>query len=142
MRQYIRAAVLGSNDGLVSISSLMVGASAAHLNIFPIAVAGIAAGAASMAVGEDVSVRAEGTVKESTQAAISSAISYTVGGVFPFLGGYFGDVGTISSTLVGLLVAGILSARSTDKPVVKSTFRVMLGGILGMVITATIGSLV
>lgn len=142
MRQWLRAAVLGSNDGLVSVSSLMMGASAAHVSLLPVATASISAGALSMAVGEYVSVRSEGTVKEGIQASLSSALSFISGGIFPFIGGYLGNTGIISFTLTGLFISGILSARSADKPIVKTTLRVVLGGILGMAITSLIGSLV
>lgn len=49
---WLRAAVLGSNDGLVSTSSLMIGIAAANKSDFLITagLAGIAAGAMSMAV--------------------------------------------------------------------------------------------
>ena len=55
---WLRAAVLGANDGLVSTSSLMVGVAAANSDgsLVTIGLAGIAAGAMSMAVGEYISV--------------------------------------------------------------------------------------
>jgi VIT1/CCC1 family predicted Fe2+/Mn2+ transporter len=59
---WLRAAVLGANDGLVSTSSLLVGVAAAGTEATAIAVAGIAAlvaGALSMAAGEYVSVQAQ-----------------------------------------------------------------------------------
>ncbi len=59
---WLRAAVLGSSDAIVSTSSLMIGvaASAANRDAVLIAgIAGLAAGAMSMAVGEYVSVSAQ-----------------------------------------------------------------------------------
>ena len=59
---WLRAAVLGANDGLVSTSSLMVGVAAAGAGngaIVTAGVAAIAAGALSMAVGEYVSVSSQ-----------------------------------------------------------------------------------
>lgn len=59
---WLRAAVLGVNDGVVSTASLMLGVSAASSNIGAILTAGIAglvAGALSMAVGEYVSVSSQ-----------------------------------------------------------------------------------
>ena len=56
---WMRAAVLGANDGLISTSSLIVGVAAAAPGrgaILLAAVAGLAAGALSMAAGEYVSV--------------------------------------------------------------------------------------
>ena len=64
---WLRAAVLGSNDGLVSTASLMIGIAAAQKSDFLITAgfAGIAAGAMSMAVGEYVSVKSQNDIEES-----------------------------------------------------------------------------
>lgn len=56
---WLRAAVLGANDGIVSISSLIVGVAAADPSpsvVLVAGAAGLAAGAMSMAAGEYVSV--------------------------------------------------------------------------------------
>ena len=58
----MRAAVLGANDGIVSTSSLIIGvaaASTAHEGILLAGVAGLVAGAMSMAAGEYVSVSSQ-----------------------------------------------------------------------------------
>jgi len=64
---WLRAAVLGANDGLVSTASLMIGVAAAKADSFLITagLAAISAGAMSMAVGEYVSVRSQNDVEES-----------------------------------------------------------------------------
>ena len=59
---WLRAAVLGANDGIVSTASLVVGVAAAdatHANIMVAGVAGLVAGAMSMATGEYVSVSSQ-----------------------------------------------------------------------------------
>src|SRR5512136_208695 len=59
---WLRAAVLGANDGIVSTASLVVGVAAAHASSHDILVAGVAglvAGAMSMAAGEYVSVSSQ-----------------------------------------------------------------------------------
>ena len=59
---WLRAGVLGANDGIVSTSSLILGvaaAHAAHSNIVLSGIAGLVAGAMSMAVGEYVSVHSQ-----------------------------------------------------------------------------------
>jgi len=59
---WLRAAVLGANDGLVSTASLMMGVAAAtntRSAILTAGMAGLAAGALSMAVGEYVSVSSQ-----------------------------------------------------------------------------------
>lgn len=59
---WLRAAVLGANDGIVSTSSLILGVAASHAthaSILTAGVAGLAAGAMSMATGEYVSVQSQ-----------------------------------------------------------------------------------
>jgi VIT1/CCC1 family predicted Fe2+/Mn2+ transporter len=209
---WLRAAVLGANDGLVSTASLMIGVAAARVSdsfLITAGIAGITAGAMSMAVGEYVSVRAQNDVEESdrlleiehlaadpegeflelveiyvgrgltpelarevveqmhakdpleahlrdelgqfehtkarpVQAAIASALSFTMGGLIPFAGAFAPTAGAVAIsivgfTLVGLLATGIISARSSGAAIMKPTIRVMIGGCLGMAITAGIG---
>ena len=212
---WLRAAVLGANDGLVSTASLMIGVTAANPgeNSFLITagVAAIVAGAMSMAVGEYVSVRSQNDVEESDkqmeidhlaadpdgelmelaeiyvgrgltpelaaevarqmhardpleahlrdelgqtpqnkarplQAALASAASFTVGGLIPFAGAFAPTPGTIALSIVGfalagLLITGILSAKTAGKAIFAPTVRVMLGGAFGMAVTAGIGRL-
>jgi VIT1/CCC1 family predicted Fe2+/Mn2+ transporter len=64
---WLRAAVLGANDGIVSTSSLLVGvaaASASRSDILIAGTAGLVAGALSMAAGEYVSVRSQADTEE------------------------------------------------------------------------------
>lgn len=210
---WLRAAVLGANDGLVSTASLMIGVAAAGKNDFLVTagIAGITAGAMSMAVGEYVSVRSQNDVEESdrlleiqhlaidpdaelvelqhiyinrglspelalqvaqemhkrdpleahlrdelgqhphtkarpVQAAIASAISFTMGGLVPFAGAFAPTLGAkawsiVGFTMAGLLATGIISARTAGSRVFIPTVRVMIGGCLGMAITAGIGQL-
>lgn len=59
---WLRAAVLGANDGIVSTASLILGVAAAqttHENILLTGIAGLVAGAMSMAAGEYVSVSSQ-----------------------------------------------------------------------------------
>jgi VIT1/CCC1 family predicted Fe2+/Mn2+ transporter len=59
---WLRAAVLGANDGIVSTASLILGVAAAHgthANVMIAGIAGLVAGAMSMAAGEYVSVRSQ-----------------------------------------------------------------------------------
>lgn len=64
---WLRAAVLGANDGIVSVSSLVVGVAAADPNPSSVLVAGfagLAAGAMSMAAGEYVSVSSQSDIEQ------------------------------------------------------------------------------
>jgi VIT1/CCC1 family predicted Fe2+/Mn2+ transporter len=68
---WLRAAVLGANDGIVSTASLLVGVVAAHAShdsILLTGIAGLVAGAMSMATGEYVSVHSQA---DSEKAALS-----------------------------------------------------------------------
>ena len=64
---WLRAAVLGANDGIVSTASLVLGvaaANAAHGEVMVAGIAGLVAGAMSMAAGEYVSVRSQADSEE------------------------------------------------------------------------------
>jgi VIT1/CCC1 family predicted Fe2+/Mn2+ transporter len=64
---WLRAAVLGANDGIVSTASLVLGvaaAHAAHKNVLLAGVAGLVAGSMSMAAGEYVSVHSQADTEE------------------------------------------------------------------------------
>ncbi len=64
---WLRAAVLGANDGLISTSSLVVGVAAAQTGREPVllaAIAGLVAGALSMAAGEYVSVSSQADTEQ------------------------------------------------------------------------------
>lgn len=59
---WLRASVLGANDGIVSTSSLLIGVAASHAphnSVLIAGVAGLVAGAMSMATGEYVSVQSQ-----------------------------------------------------------------------------------
>jgi VIT1/CCC1 family predicted Fe2+/Mn2+ transporter len=59
---WLRAAVLGANDGIVSVASLLVGVAATHVSrsqALIVGVAGLVGGAMSMAAGEFVSVSSQ-----------------------------------------------------------------------------------
>ena len=98
---WLRAAVLGANDGIVSVASLVVGVAAAHADRSAILLAGVAgtvAGALSMAAGEYVSVSSQSDTeradlaKERTELATQPAAEldelthiYVVRGLEPAL---------------------------------------------------------
>lgn len=210
---WLRAAVLGSNDGLVSTASLMIGVAAASKSdlLITAGLAGIAAGAMSMAVGEYVSVKSQTDIEKTDreieirqlqedpegelaeliniyterglskelatsvanalhekdaleahlrdelgqfdhtrarpiQAGIASAIAFTAGGVIPLIGALLGNENKVSFilifTAIGLIVAGVISARIASSSTFKTTARIFAGGTLGVAITAGIGWLV
>nr|GLL45566.1 vacuolar iron transporter homolog 4-like [Ipomoea trifida] len=163
--QWLRAALLGANDGLLSTASLMMGVGAVRKDARTMVLAGIAglvAGACSMAIGEFVSVYsqhdmavAEMERKESRragpgereslpnpfQAAGASAMAFAVGAVVPLLPAAFirayrwrvAVVVAVSSA--ALLGFGGLGAYLGRAPYMKSCFRVLIGGWVAMAIT-------
>lgn len=210
---WLRAAVLGANDGLLSTAGLVIGVAAATTDRSTLAIAGIAglaAGAFSMAVGEYVSVSTqrdteraliakevreldeepeaefeelvglytakglsedtarlvatelhavdplaahldaelgidEDALTNPVHAAVSSAIAFTLGAVIPLLAILAPAslrVPTIAVlTMVGLALAGYVSARLGDADRGKAVRRLLLGGLAAMAATYGIGTI-
>jgi vacuolar iron transporter family protein len=212
---WLRASVLGANDGIVSVAGIVVGVAAATAErgpVFTAGIAGLAAGALSMAVGEYVSVstqrdterailqverqelklqpeveldeltglyEARGlthqtaleVAKELTahdplaahaevelhidpeeltnpwQAAISSAVSFTLGAILPLIAILVPPPSarilvTVITVLIALAITGWVSARLGGAKPLRPTLRVTVGGALAMAITFGIGHLV
>jgi len=212
---WLRAGVLGANDGIVSVAGIVVGVAAATVERGPIltaGIAGLAAGALSMALGEYVSVstqrdtekallhqehrelrdqpdveleelialyEAKGLKPETAravaeeltdhdafaahvdielgidpdeltnpwQAAISSAVAFTVGAVLPMLAILLPPPSlripiTFVAVLLALAFTGWVSARLGGANVLRATQRVVIGGALAMAVTFAIGHLV
>jgi VIT1/CCC1 family predicted Fe2+/Mn2+ transporter len=85
------------------------------------------------------------------QASIASALSFALGGFIPFAGALLVTSSTAGSksmsisiiafTLVGLMAAGAVGAKTAGSRLLVPTLRVLIGGSLGMAITAGIGAL-
>ncbi|KAH7866944.1 hypothetical protein Vadar_027004 [Vaccinium darrowii] len=164
--QWLRAAVLGANDGLLSTASLMVGVGAVRKDVKTMiltGVAGLVAGACSMAIGELVSVYSQydiemaqmkrEVISESEtnerkaklpspfKAAAASATSFSVGAFVPLLAaGFIKDYNlrlgvVVAAVSLALLGFGGLSAVLGRAPVVKPSLRVLVGGWLAMGLT-------
>ncbi|MEU0870923.1 VIT1/CCC1 transporter family protein [Nocardia brasiliensis] len=211
---WLRAGVLGANDGIVSTAGLVVGVAAATTStgaIFTAGIAGLSAGAISMAVGEYVSVstqrdserallakerrelreepeyelaelagiyEAKGLSPETARqvaaeltahdaftahaevelgldpteltnpwhAALSSAVSFTVGALLPLLAILLPPVPvripvTFAAVIVALALTGSISARLGGSAPGRAVLRVVLGGALAMAVTYGIGQL-
>ena len=212
---WLRASVLGANDGIVSVAGIVVGVAAATAErgpVFTAGIAGLAAGALSMAVGEYVSVstqrdteramlqverqelklqpeveldeltglyEARGLTHETAlevaeeltahdplaahaevelhidpeeltnpwQAAISSAVSFTLGAILPLIAILVPPPSarilvTVITVLIALAITGWVSARLGGAKPLRPTLRVTVGGALAMAITFGIGHLV
>ncbi|MEJ5929046.1 VIT family protein [Corynebacterium sp. H128] len=209
---WLRAGVLGANDGIVSVAGLLMGVAAAGAGSKELMTAGMAAvvsGAVSMALGEYVSVSAQrdteqqlvakerwelsrfpaqehaelvGILEEKGMsyqtaeaaatemeehdalaahldmelgmdaedftdpwvAAGSSAISFVVGALIPFLCAMFAPAGVkvwviLVGTLLALSITGGLSAKVSESSKSRSITRLLVGGALALVITYVIG---
>ena len=82
---WLRAAVLGANDGILSTSSLVLGVAAAHATHSSVVIAGVAglvAGAMSMAAGEYVSVHSQADTEKADK---ELAAIYVARGLSPAL---------------------------------------------------------
>jgi VIT1/CCC1 family predicted Fe2+/Mn2+ transporter len=211
---WLRAAVLGANDGLISTASLIMGVAAASASKGDIVIAGVAglfAGALSMAAGEYVSVSSQAdtevadiaretkelkdnpefeineltdiyekrgldkelarkvaeqlTKKDALlthardelgitdfskanpiQAAITSAITFTIGAALPLLMVLISPIEMITTTvsvasLFFLSVLGAVGAKAGKANILKATIRVTFWGAFAMAVTAIIGKL-
>lgn len=163
----MRAAVLGANDGIVSVAALIMGVAGATVDSFAILVAGLAglvAGALSMAAGEYVSVSAQrdservrlATIGEdggshrpvsAWAAAGASMAAFTAGALVPLLTMVLTPasvrVGAAAvAVVVALVLTGWTSARAGGAAVRPAVFRVVAGGLLAMGVTYAIGALV
>ncbi|MDB4991913.1 MAG: hypothetical protein JWL75_158 [Parcubacteria group bacterium] len=155
---WLRAAVLGSNDGIISLAALMVGIAGATNSAATLLLTGISglfAGAFSMAAGEYVSVSSQRdaekvhNIEELTSAwhaAMASAISFTAGALIPLLATVltpeqFRLPVTVVAALLALILTGILSSNITGAHPARVTIRVLIGGTLAMAVTFGIGTL-
>jgi VIT1/CCC1 family predicted Fe2+/Mn2+ transporter len=211
---WLRAAVLGANDGIISTASLMMGVASAHAaasTILLTGVAGLVAGAVSMAAGEYVSVRSqadteaadlarekdeienqpEAELRELTeiyvsrgvkrelahqvaaqmmehdalgahardelgissfmtarplQAALASAITFSVGALIPLLvvmlvADKFLIISIASVSLFSLALLGGLAAKVGGAKIWTGAVRVSIWGALAMALTGAVGHL-
>ena len=211
---WLRAAVLGANDGIVSTASLVLGVAAAGGSLKSILIAGVAglvAGAMSMAAGEYVSVSSQADTERAdldrerkeladhpkqehremtaiyvgrgldaglasnvatqlmahdalgahgrdelgisdtstakpVQAAMASAVTFSVGAALPLLIVLLVPVSALmwavsGSSLLFLALLGSLAARVGGASVMTAAARVTFWGALAMALTAGVGAL-
>ncbi|HUB92979.1 MAG TPA: VIT family protein [Verrucomicrobiae bacterium] len=110
---WLRAAVLGANDGVVSVSSIILGVAGATSNrhtIFIAGLAGLVAGAFSMAVGEYVSVSSQSDAEKAFITREKKRLKEDPGHELEGLADNFISKGVSRKT--ALLVAKELSAKN------------------------------
>lgn len=119
---WLRAAVLGANDGIVSTSSLIIGVAAASANPQAILVAGAAglvAGAMSMAAGEYVSVSSQSDTEQADLARESKELENDVDAEVKELAGIYlkrgVDPATADNVARQLMKQDALAAHAHDE---------------------------
>ena len=212
---WLRAAVLGANDGIVSVAGLVMGVAGATTDrntIFVAGSAGLVAGALSMAAGEYVSVSTQRDTEQALlskeerelaedpeeelaelagiyrdkglseelavqvateltahdalaahadaelnidpddltspwQAAFASMIAFTLGAALPLATVMAFDPGlrvwaTVAAVVIALAITGFASARFAEADVRRAMLRNVVGGLLAMLVTYAIGTVV
>lgn len=159
---WLRAGVLGANDGIVSVAAVVVGVAAATTNNSMIIASGLAAlvgGALSMALGEYVSVSSARDAQRASivpvpadeivnpwHAGLASALAFVAGALLPFLavvvvGGAAKIPVTVAAVLIALCLTGGLGARLGGAAPMRAVIRVVTGGTLTLALTFAVGSL-
>lgn len=158
---WLRASVLGANDGIVSVAGVVMGVAAAGVKPETVLVAGVAAivaGAISMGGGEYVSVSAQrdselsfGRRKEEVNArpwaaAWSSFVAFTAGALLPLIAitGPWVDFRiplTVGAVVVSLGLTGWWAAWVGKASITKSILRNVSISVLTMGFSYLIGSI-
>lgn len=121
---WLRAAVLGANDGIVSVSSLIVGVATANPSpnaVLIAGAAGLAAGAMSMAAGEYVSVSSQSDVERADIARERQALIDTPAAEETELASIYQSRGLSSAT------AALVARELTEKDALAAHVRDELG---------------
>ncbi|MFF0614052.1 VIT1/CCC1 transporter family protein [Nocardia tengchongensis] len=139
---WLRAGVLGANDGIVSVAGIVIGVAAATSNSTAILTAADAFAAhAEAELGIDPD-----DLTNPVHAALSSALSFTLGALLPLLAILTPQAIrvplTMGAVLAALALTGAVGAYLGQAPVARATVRVLAGGALAMMTTYTIGHLV
>lgn len=210
---WLRASVLGANDGIISVTSLVMGMAASGASshtLFIACLAGLISGATSMAAGEYVSVQSqkdiehadlkfeareleknphleldeltiiyirrglspelarevaiqltekdaleahardeigilEQTAARPVQAALSSALSFSLGALCPMLAILFSPESSVSTVvltvgIISLACMGALSSYFAGTSLWKGSLRITVWGIIAMLFSSWVGS--
>ena len=143
MESLVRPMLLSGHDGLVSIGSMLLGIDSEQTSLEVSRTAGIAgavAGAASMAIGEFVSLDIAG-LEVPAMSSATSAVSFLAGSAIPILATWSikdhasrRNVGFLS-TLAALAILGLVSSRMNGASPIRSVLKTTLGGAFAMLVT-------
>ncbi|MCA9421658.1 MAG: VIT family protein [Nitrospira sp.] len=127
---WLRATVLGANDGIISTASLLLGVSAAeatHSEVLVAGVAGLVAGAMSMAAGEYVSVQSQADTEEADLALERTELLSDPSGEHKELAGLYVERGLdppLAKQVAGQLMAhDALGAHARDELGISENLR-------------------
>ena len=125
---WLRAAVLGANDGIVSVSSLVIGvasSSARPADVLVAGAAGLVAGAMSMAAGEYVSVSSQSDTERADLARERSELAADPDAEMRELAGLYEARGVSPSTSIAvareLMARDALAAHARDELGISET---------------------
>ncbi|MGB8321579.1 MAG: VIT family protein [Candidatus Acidiferrum sp.] len=153
---WLRAAVLGANDGILSTSSLVLGVAASHAthsNVLVAGVAGLVAGAMSMAAGEYVSVHSQADTEKAELELERAELKADDKGEHKELTAIYVerglDPGLAKQVAEQLMAHDALSAHARDELGISETFRARpiqaalasaasfaVGGVMPLFVTA------
>ena len=120
----LRAAVMGANDGILSVAGIVIGVASATSNEFAIFISGMAgmlAGTVSMAMGEWVSVSTQKDSQKSAIATEKTALSNSYDNEFEYVKGKLLDKGVDDD------LADSATKEMMDKDALKTTVRQRYG---------------
>ena len=127
---WLRATVLGANDGIISTASLLLGVSAAdatHSAVLVAGVAGLVAGAMSMAAGEYVSVQSQADTEEADLALERTELISDPSGEHKELAGLYVERGLdppLAKQVAGQLMAhDAIGAHARDELGISDNLR-------------------
>jgi len=158
---WLRAAVLGANDGIVSVAGIVMGVAGAGLDSSALLLAGVAAlvaGAISMGGGEYVSVSSQRDAELAAGrsdadinahpwgAAWSSFAAFTAGAILPLIAitgpwVQYREIATVISVVISLAITGWWAAWVGGSPIFRSVVRNVVISVLTMGISYGIGAL-
>lgn len=127
---WLRASVLGANDGIISTASLLLGVSSAHATHSDVLIAGVAglvAGAMSMAAGEYVSVQSQADTEEADLALERTELISDPSGEHKELAGLYVERGLdppLAKQVAGQLMAhDAIGAHARDELGISENLR-------------------
>lgn len=148
---WLRAGVLGANDGIISIATLLIAliGNISSESLLIVAVSATVAGALSMSIGEYVSVSAQKDAELANShteitnpfhAAYSSFLAFLTGAILPVVTATLTQniVITVASVITALLLTGYISAKTGNLPPRKPMIRNMVAGSIALAIGVTV----